>query len=430
MVNFGNMGLNRINQRVLLFFFAVNTFPHLILWFTPLNPKFSNSIQLFLLNLSFTLVVTISCLATLAVLNQFKKPFKAEVNPIDLNYLQKNLKVLIIGPIIGFILIFYDRVFVRGIDYSQNLRLARYEWLDTTGGSLISILGNLLVPLAYIAAFFLILFFNKISKLYKFLLLLSSILGIFGHAALNGGRSNILLGITVIFLGLIINRDINIRFYKFFKFKYILMMLMAISYIFFIIQGSANLGDSISVKELTILGVDELHGKIDSDFLNKYDSSALYSFLYSIAYLFHGQWTASEMFNLSNMKGSAVFFSFSILLTSIGLIDEPLQANLFSEQGIFLSLPGSYYYEGGISFFIIFCIFHGIVLGISFLLLNKNRIGLIELAFVTYVWFLSFLSPILPAMGLSYLQFIVWAFILLWLINFFIFRKILSIKLQ
>src|SRR5690606_20489544 len=89
-------------------------------------------------------------------------------------------------------------------NYSLGLRHARYQWLNSTGGSLPSVIGNLLIPFGYVSIFLLIIHYSKLSKISRFLLLTSAIISVFGHSALNGGRSNILLALILAIIAIIV----------------------------------------------------------------------------------------------------------------------------------------------------------------------------------------------------------------------------------
>lgn len=342
------------------------------------------------------------------------------------NQLNKNIKIVSYSSIVGFSLVCYDRVFIRGIDYSLGLRHARYQWLNSEGGSLPSIIGNLLIPFGYICIFFLIMHYSCISKKSKYLLLVSSIVSVFGHSALNGGRSNVLLALILVVITVLIKSEQSKKMFSFkLKSLKILPILgMVVGYVSLIIISSAAMGNA-RLKTLAQLGVESLYGQVGG-FFNELEqiSQYLYLIIYSIAYLYHGQWTAQVAYSLPDRDGNYTFYSFGIILNRLGLISEPIKSGYFSETGAFISLPGAFYYDFGFLGVIILSSIIGLMFGLVMIILNYSRtIGGTKLAFIIYILFILLLSPILPAYGFSYLHFIIFAFVSLDFINRILFRR-------
>lgn len=418
--------MRKINKIILVLFWGINIFAQLALFIIPASSKADNPIELLILNLSFLSLVSIFSILFFMSFSRGQNMRKPIDQGMDYRLIRKNFLLLSNLPILGFFLIFYDRIFVRGIDYSQGFRAARYEWLNSVdlGGSFISVVGNLTIPLAYISILFLIIFNEILSKTEKIRLGLAIFLGVVGHAALNGGRSNLLLAGVILLFSLLLKG--NIRFFKIkkiIKIKYILIILVVAWYISLIIQGSADMG-AASIKTLTDLGIDGLHGTLDRNFLEKYDNDVLYMVIYTVAYLFHGQWTTEEIFSLSHREGTYILYPIGIILNQLGILQEPLKPGHFADVGAFVSLPGAYYYDFGPIGFFCCCVAHGLLLGMCMVMLNdKNKIGILKTSFILFMFYLTILSPILPAYGMSYLNFIIWAFILLWLINAIVFRR-------
>jgi hypothetical protein len=208
--------------------------------------------------------------------------------------------------------------------------------------------------------------------------------------------------------------------------KVLPLILISFLYVNFITNSSAKLG-GVSSETLTYLGVNELYGKTTDNFTNLGEfSDSLYNLVYAGSYLYHGQWTAQFAYSLSESQriGNYTLYPFSIILSKLNLISSSLDPGYFSTSGAFISLPGSFYYDAGaIGVFLFSCLL-GISLGIVLIIINygKNIDGL-KLAFIVYILYIVQLSPIMAAYGFSYLNFIVFSFIILALINRIVFRR-------
>lgn len=416
--------LNIRNSRIMRLFIYSHILAYLSLSIIPAKAIEPNLSFLVLLNALFiSLVLFFAIIVYLGYPKQHKNVNK---NPMTIKQLNINIKIVSYGSVIGFFLILYDRVFIRGINYSLGLRHARYQWLNSAGGSIPSVVGNLLVPFGYLCIYFLVLHYKRLSLKNKFLLVTSSIVSVFGHAALNGGRSNILLAVVLVIITFALKSDYRNRMFsiKLQSIKKLPIIALAVIYVCIITLSSAALGNT-TMKTLTYLGVSSLYGQVYGYFDSIGEiSDYLYLIVYSIAYLYHGQWTAQVAYSLPIREGNNTFFSFGVILDKLGIISEPFTQGYFAKTGAFISLPGAFYYDFGFLGVIILSALLGMLFGITLILINYSKlIGGIKLAFIFFVLFIVILSPILPAYGFMYLNFIIFSFVSLEVINRLIFRK-------
>lgn len=367
-----------------------------------------------LLNLLFVSFVLIFSVGTYVAY-----PFKQKTPrvPISDVILRKNIKVVVIFPILGFLFMAYDRLMLRGIDYTKGVRHARYQWFASEGGHFPGIIGNLMVPFAYIAVFFLISYYTRLSRLWKLLLVVSILFGIFGHAVLNGGRSNVLLGFVMAIIAWVFKSNtgvsaIGTRMKLSTKIVALLMVVWGFYYVSYIIYSSAALGN-VQMYDLVQLGTDSLYGKIDQGFYQQKKSEFLYLVIYILTYMYHGQWTAQISHSVMTREGS---YLFPQMLAEMGLLSPPNGVKYF--PGVFISLPGAFYYDFGFLGVIGLSSLLGIMLGFVFIILSySHRVGGLKMAYIVGVVYLVILSPILPAYGFSYYYYILYSFIALWFIN-------------
>lgn len=414
-----------MNSRILKLFIFSQLFAFVIILCIPAKAISPNLELLFLLNIIFTSIVSIISVMIVKIY-----PVKYNVSkekPMTFAQLAKITSFLSISAISGFILIFYDRIFIRGIDYSVGLRNARYQWLDSTGGSLASILGNILISFGYVGLFFLIFHYEYLSRFKKILLSVACLVSILGHAALNGGRSNILLGIIFVIISLIIKKGNQKKLLNSFDLKGIKLLFIStiiFGYIIFVTVSSAMLGD-FDLQTLTNLGIDSLYGQVDEWFydIEKIDKN-LYLIVYFLAYLYHGQWTTQVAFTLTNKFGEYTFYPFKVILYKLDLISQPLEQGYFAETGAFMALPGAFYYDFGFLGVIILSLVLGVLFGVAMIILNYNKnISGVKLAYIFYIFFILILSPIVPAYGFMYLNFIILSFLLLEISILFFYKK-------
>lgn len=407
-----------VKYKIIISIFIIYAFMAFSLLIIPAKSSVENLWFIIFINLIFLLLVIVFSVITYIIYP--KKNIIYRKNKITSN-IDRNLSFLIISPLVGFLLVLYDRTVLRGIDYSVGLRAARYQWLETTGGSIFGLTGNLLIPFSYIGIYFLIIYFEDLKKLQKYYLIISIIVGVLGHAALNGGRSNILLALIMVLIGFIF-RKTNIKTKKQYIFTknkiiFLLLIIVTFSYISYIIESSASMG-GVELKTLVVLGIEGLYGEVDKSFYSEEYNFIHLIFIYMIAYLFHGQWTTQVTYSLINPEGTytcpPLFYFF---LEKYHLI-EPSGVKYFSETGAFISLPGAFFYDYGFFGIIFLSTFLGMLLGVVFIIIDYSKyIGALKMVFIVSVLYIVFLSPILPVYGLSYFNFIIFSFILLSIIN-------------
>jgi len=409
---------------IIYLFVAVNLIAMLFVGIVPASATVPNLDFLFILNLVFILVVI---LFSLLIFSMNKKKH-IERKKMSSQLLIKNIKFLSYAPVAGIALLIYDRVILRGIDYTQGLRQARYAWLDTLGGSPIGILGNLLVPFSYVGIFFLVMHYERISKKQQRYLIAGIILGVIGHAALNGGRSNLLLAIAMILIAFTLKRK-NIKRVKTKtrgKIKYIIIFIFSAYYITYITLSSATMAQ-IDIDTLVQLGIKGLYGEMDPEFFSTEHSNGMYLLIYISSYLYHGQWTSQVAYSLLEREGTySTPPLINMFLNNFGAGSNP-EAKFFSDTGAFISLPGAFYYDYGFLGVLGLSSLFGIILGFVFIIINNSRsVGGIKTAFIVGILLIVILSPMVPAYGLSYFNFIVYSFIMTGIINMAFFKRKVS----
>lgn len=339
---------------------------------------------------------------------------------VPLKQLKFNVWISSIAAVSGLIFIFYDRVYVRGINYNDGLRAARYEWLSSTGGGFFGVSGNLMIPLSYFSLFLLIVNHKRLPKLYNFMLIFSATAGILGHAALNGGRSNVLIAVVFslsIYLFVERRTKLNIKL----NLTSLSAFILCGMFLVYMTNQSAEMA-GISVKSLSKLGIESLYGIVDDDF-DQFSNQVIYFIYYILTYLFHGNWTAEISYSLNATPGSYTLYPFSVILNMLGLIQQPIEPGAFSASGAFISLPGAIYYDYGFIGCLILFPLLGVIFGSAIYAIKYCSLGPIGIGLCLYPVVIMFMSPILPAYGLMYFNFIIYIFIVMGVVNKVFFRK-------
>lgn len=404
-------------------------FSLIFLFSFPIKAAYQN-IELFLLSTGVFLLITVLVGMLVYIILSFGKTEHHYVlEPCDYRFVNFNYRFLLLAVFLGILFLVYDRLVLRGIDYfSLDIRAARYAWLASEGGGGFGIVGNLLIPFSYVGIYFSIKFVGNEKK--KVFLVAASLAGIMVHSFLNGGRSNIFLLIVLL---LSVYAMSNFRLFRFFLGRpkiFVTMGLMFLGlvyYVFLVVSSSASIGN-VDLKEIFRLGALELYGEPESTFFAASYSDFIYLVLYSLMYIFHGQWTHQAFFGLSYYD--AVGFHFlafapTVFLDGLGIVDLGLENRAFSDTGAFITLVGAVLYDFGWFGLVVFSICVGCLFGYCLYLkkIRRRRYGFMSFFILLNTLPLLLLAPVLSVYGFAYFSFINFAFFAYWLLNFFVFRK-------
>lgn len=406
-------------------------FPHglaiLFVIFFPGKAIIEDYLFLFLSSALFISIVLLLGFLTYSYLlsHRIKLSSSSGNHNVDVRWVRINSWALLVASFLGATFLVYDRIFIRNINYfDQELRAARYEWVASDGGGLLSVTGNLLIPFSYIGVFFSIRYFKYIKI--KYLLLVVSIFVIFVHAYLNGGRSNIFLLLVFLYvLYCVGDYKISIGFIRRRFFIPVLLFCVIVSYyIFAVVKSSASIGD-VSIQKLLYLGILDMYGIPDAAFFKDIHSDFLCFLLYSLLYLFHGQWTSQIVYSLTERSGyHSIVSAPTVILDSLGLIDLGLYERAFSDTGAFVSLPASVYYDFGWFGLVICSALLGVLFGLVLFYVNKYKhLGFLGSGLLFFTMPILILSPILPAYGFGYYSFVLFSVFLFFIINMVFCRR-------
>jgi oligosaccharide repeat unit polymerase len=400
-----------------------------IIPFIELSGQYAEYISL---NLSFLLIVSAVGVFTFYLLKALitaKKPkFPTMISNEEIYF---TVKVIVFLTLVGLVCLLIDRLIIRDIDYSLGSRTARYQWLTSQGGNFFSIIGNLFSPFAYCGIFFLMIHSSKIKDKWVYFTLASIILSIFGFSFLNGARSNLLLALVVGYISIILKEkkieDKNQKLSVKNKSLILFIFLLTIYYVTDATSQSASMGaGGWDVQTLILMDIQNFNIVPVNEFFDLNASREwIFNVIYILIYLYHGQWSAMYALSMpsSSREGSFLLYPYQTMLDRIGLVGS-YDISYFTDLGVFISLPGAFYYDLGWIGVIVLSTLLGVFLGlIAYSIFRRNSVDGIKLSLIIYILSILVLSPVLPAYGFGGLDFIVFSFFCLGLLNLIRFKK-------
>lgn len=414
-----------------LFYFS----PIFILLLVPGAPEKGQYIELLILNIVFYLIFSLTYwvgVFSLAGDHGIRNRVPNSLSLYRVNLpINRVVWLLVYLSIIGLFLICFDRIYIRGIDYSQGLRSARYQWLASSSGGLVGVVGNLLVSYAYAGLFLSIAFFARVK--YCFISIVVFFFCVAGHAALNGGRSNLLMAIFVIITAFILRpsgnsreKISNIRFYIF------VLLLASFLFVSSVVTSSARMG-GVDLQELLYLTLQSFSVIPDENYFSEDRPAILNMIYYIFAYLYHGSWSAQVSMVMDAREGYYTLSTMPVLLlnnnVNLGL---NLTDKAFDDVGAFITLHGALYYDYGWFGVVLGAMFFGLLSSIALTYLTyKKRIGLIVICAYVFLSLFMLMAQILPAFGLVFFYYVLFALLSISVITFVFFgRRLLFYKIR
>lgn len=410
----------------------------------PASSKYEYGGYRFLMNVGFySLILIIALFIQGLFKNKNRLSCQKRLVYLSINKLNILLNMSTILGFLGAIFILFDRVFLKNIDYSLGLRHARYQWVNATSPSifskLLSMLGNALVPMAFITVLLLYLHWEEIDKKLRFKRLIISVGSVFLFAAMNGSRSiifiQVFLLLCVSILRLCKNKKLipaRKRSKKSDK-KFYILLLFSVIYALAMFNSSSKLGN-IDSKSLFEIFIVDMGGKLKTGYYSFINSifgsnSIIYHMFSAITYLIHSQWTSEGLFSLSNRTGNIFSYSIIHFLYQLGIINNAPESYQF--YGLFISLPGSIIYDFGVVGLLILGVLYGVLLGLSIVKINNpNNSGGFDFAIIMFVFSSILVAPFFVAHNFIYFNFIIIDMVLLELISRFITKKSTWIYLE
>lgn len=384
----------------------------------PIASRFGNMLDVYLLNIFFMSFILIGSFIAFLILGHSSYLLLQRTSkPLNRNKFNFICTTSILLSILGFLLVWYDRVSVRGIDYSQGVRAARYQWLmGDVAGSMWGKVGNLLVPFSYCILFMGIFYWEQCSKLKKWLTIIVGLGVQIGFATLNGGRSNILMALVFTFVVCLIRKMRKKTFFPPIN-RIQLIFGGAIIYVLFLYVVSIFYSFSSNninyVKRASYM----LGAVIDADYIG---NNLMNTIILISLYLLHGiYYSGAVILWLPASISLDQFISLRIplyVLYRLGITNSFFITlpQFDGGGGNFISLPGILLYDYGYIGFIVLSLCLGLLFGIAIkMLCNMKNLTNIKLIFCIFIFIVVYMSPITIGYGIGYFIFMIFALLVM-----------------
>lgn len=335
--------------------------------------------------------------------------------------------IALVLSLVGTVGLVYDKVLVQGIDYSAGLAYAREQWRqlgearDGAVSSFASALGYLLSASYTVAV---VLFpWVRLRSHIKFAVGGAAVMLALVNTLLTGGRSTLLLAL----LFYLVSRSLAGMKYGArsanFHSRLLLMVMVALSgcYFLYVFMERAE-ATGISIAEYSH-GVIVYLGLQPSDWLsNLRPDSVMTGIIYLIvmgaAYFCHSFATTVSIVDLGPYHNSAIVVFGAVLgIASKLKLMAPVDTDWFL-AGLFPSLPGALYLQGGWVLLSAAAVIAGLLGGITYRWF-RTWPSLLSLGALTAFGCILLASPILFAGDVLMFPFIVPQFVIVWVISVF-----------
>lgn len=393
----------------------------------PVHSVYPATGEAFLLQLTFVILV----IAGYGVAHIFMKiPNVPHWGAADILDSKSLIYVAFILSFVGTGFLVYDKMYVQGIDYSQGIAFAREEWRrvgEDRGGnisSIFSVLGYLFSSGYFVAGILTVVVKKGLSQRFRFFSLLCVFLLLMANSLISGGRSNVLLLVTLLLATISSQRGWSFRgfitdcFARIFIYT---MILLAAVYTLYVFYERAD-ASGLTAVEYVVGFLPYLGLEIDKWYLDILTEGSIASlsavFLLAMSYVAHSFSTTAAIIDGIQEDKVIVFLHVINIFNKLGLVSPPDSSWFLA--GRFPSLPGALWYQyGGLGIF-----FGGFSLGIGCALakfmfaVRAGRVIPLSLYVASYA--VLVLSPMLLVMDFMSFPFVLLSFVQVAMLRAFI----------
>ena len=336
----------------------------------PVHSLYPATVEAFLLQAAFVMIVSISTKAVLDLFHIRRMPSATQQN---IPHAYSLIWIAIFLSVIGLLALSYDKVIIQKIDYSAGVAFAREQWRqlgedrDGHASSIFSVVGYLLGSSYYVAAVLAVTQNSVLSARMRFLSLLISFLLMMANSLLTGGRSNVLLLGVFVVAAFSSRCDITLRglFAGAVQRRFILALAaLAFAYSLFIFYQRAITGE-LGAIEYAIDFLPWLGVEADSWYRQSLGSNALSSLsaivVLAFSYITHSFATMAAIVDAPAEDKSLLFLNVAQMLYKLGVLAQPDEKWFL--VGRLPSVPGALWHQFGPFGFFAGSVFLGIVAG-------------------------------------------------------------------
>ncbi len=341
----------------------------------------------------------------------------------DLAHLSRFLSKAAIGGLVGISALAYDRVVVQGVDLSSGVAQARIAWqgageIRESGiSSVFSAAGNLLWPFSYVVLASVILVWEQLKGFERMMLLLSACATILATAALNGGRTPVLLGLGLCASVCLVRSTIGLPVFPTLSTgTRPLRVLLAIGILAYFpyISAQRSVLTEIDPHTYATIMLTYAHGQWTSgiqviDSLPGSVEAFVYPVLLSAIEWVHPFLVLETVIEDPQRTGSVLLGTVIAISSKIGIVHDVSTG--WTYTGVFLSLPGGLYHDLGFMGVLCGGFIHGAFLGRCEALLRRRRVALPLLCVCIAVLSITILAPLIDGDSLAPFPFMIFAFL-------------------
>ena len=329
--------------------------------------------------------------------------------------------------LLGLMALMIDKISVQHIDYFEGLASAREQWRrlgeEREGvSSIYSVIGYLLSTSFVVTIAVIMLNLEKIITKKIGAIIVAIFLLLMMNSILIGGRSIILLTIAYAFSFYAIKLERGGKRYLFSrktKIGLLILFFLTMTYIVYVFKSRADatqdgmLASSYleSMQENMHIEMVTWPAILEGEF--PLIGSIIIFGMIAITYLSHSAFTFAEYLEHHSQytDDSIILFNhFRGMVSKIGIIDT--QNSEFFLAGLFPSFPGALFHDGGYILLFMGTMTLGFIVGAANYCAQTKKISLLHVGFISSIYTIIFLSPLLFAGDIMSFPFIVIEFIL------------------
>lgn len=295
-----------------------------------------------------------------------------------------------IVSVAGVALIYLDRVYIQGVDYSQGVSVAREAWraqanLRQGVSSIYSVVGNLFFPFVFVSLIFSVVYGDYYkSSLWLFIL---SLILVLIFSLVTGGREAALIFVAVMVSSVAFRLYVGFAWLpKRLLISAVLVFALVFSYSVYISLSRAE-GSGFEVDDYAYLTANKLMGVFDPGLLSFIPDSLAPVALYFV----HVKWVFIDIVSCSSCVGISTFRLAHALVAgyaggALGIGNDVLSVGYYPN---WISLNGSLYYDLGwigVIFITLPYFFSKVFIG-ALIAVPERRFN--YFAVISYVFFIS-----------------------------------------
>lgn len=397
----------------------------LMIFLMPVRSIYPATLEAFLLQVIFVILVTLSYSITMAA---WRFPSMPDAGTYQLPSTLFIIRTALLMSLAGFLLLIYDKVFIQGINFSEGFAVAREAWREIgaeregKASSIFSALGYLLGSAYFVAVVIVITQSRFMTSREIIGTLFISFIFLIGNSVITGGRSNVLLLATFVLASFFSRKGFRLK--DLFRSKFqlnvgLIGVATAIVYILIIFYQRAAAGGMDAVDYvldfLPFLGIEV------ADWYQQILDEGIFSslsalFVLTITYVTHSFATVAAIINGPIEDKTIVFLHASDIFYKIGLADAP-EGDWFL-AGRMPSVPGALWHQFSLIGFLVCTLSIGIISAAAKIWAALRPTYLLPLGAYVAAESTLLLTPILFAPDFLSFPFIIAGFVILALIQY------------